>query len=385
MASVSRQDHPHQSVVSARMRHFGTFERAICAIACLGLCALLPGCAGIGGAGKSGAEGEYVMYPPSPEEPRIQFLAHYSKDSDVVPPPSGFRSFVLGEAKVRELGKPYGVAVHDGKILVCDSLASVVAIFDLRDREVEVLGAGANGRLQKPINVSVDEDGTRYVVDVKLRRLMVYDRDNRYLRAIGDPEAWDPTDVAIVGKRLFVLDKQNSQVVVIEKATGVELKRWGQPGSGVGEFYFPTNVAVGRDESVYVADTGNFRVLKFNRRGKFLRRFGKLGQQLGQFVRPKGVAVDREDRLYVVDAATEVVQIFNPDGELLLFFGGPGNQRGGLTLPAKVTISYDSVEYFADRVAPGYEIDYLILVTSQFGPNKVNVYGFIKPLSKRGD
>jgi DNA-binding beta-propeller fold protein YncE len=106
---------------------------------------------------------------------------------------------------------------------------------------------------------------------------------------------------------------------------------------------------------------------------------------LGQFVRPKGVAVDREDRVYVVDASTEVVQIFNAEGKLMLFFGGAGNHPGGLNIPATVVIDYDNVDLFADRVAPGYKIEYLVLVTSQFGPNKVNVFGFIEPDEQSND
>ncbi len=119
-------------------------------------------------------------------------------------------------------------------------------------------------------------------------------------------------------------------------------------------------------------------------RGELLQTFGSLGEMLGQFVRPKGVAVDREDRVYVVDAASEVVQIFNADGELLLFFGGAGNIPGGLNLPAKVVIDYDNVDLFADRVVPGYKIEYLVIVTSQFGPNKVSVFGYLEPNEQGG-
>lgn len=323
-------------------------------------------------------ETAYVLIPPPPQQPRIQFLAAYSKDLDVLPPLSGFRRFVVGDREGREISKPYGVAIHDGQILVCDTKLAIVAIFDLKARAVEILGEGPNGQLGKPINVAVDEDGTRYVADVKLNRIMVYDADNRYVRAIGDPESWFPTDVAIIGKRLYVTDKKNGQVVLIEKATGAELRRFSLEGGEEGALFFPTNLALGPDGSIYVTETGLARILEFDDRGKLLQTFGSLGDRFGQFVRPKGVAVDREGRVYAADAASETVQIFNPDGRLLLFFGGAGNNPGGLNLPADVTIDYDNVDLFADRVAPGYRIEYLILVTSQFGKNKVNVFGFLE-------
>ena len=65
-------------------------------------------------------------------------------------------------------------------------------------------------------------------------------------------------------------------------------------------------------------------------------------------------------------------------GQLLLVLGAAGGNPGDMYLPAKVAIDYDNVDLFADLVAPGYEVEYLILVTNQYGPNKVSVYGFLR-------
>ena len=60
-------------------------------------------------------------------------------------------------------------------------------------------------------------------------------------------------------------------------------------------------------------------------------------------------------------------------------------RRSGLTyLPAKVVIDYDNVDLFADRVAPGYKVEYLVIVTSQFGANKVSVFGFLESTEQSG-
>jgi DNA-binding beta-propeller fold protein YncE len=379
MATALRDQWHQQQPGRNEMPAASRLRAALAVLLGFGCCFLLFACAGSTGP----TQAEYVVVPPPPQQPRIQFLAAFSSDLDILPPLSGFRRLVVGERRGGELGKVYGVAIHDGQILVCDTQAAAVAIFDLKAQALEILGNGPAGKLAKPINIAVDEDGTRYVADTKLNRIMVYDADNSFVRAIGDPEAWTPTDVAIIGKRLYVTDIKNGQVVLIEKATGAELRRFSQKGSKEGHLFHPTNLALGRDGSIYVADTGNFRVQRFDSRGKLLERIGSLGQRLGQFVRPKGVAVDREGRLYVVDAASEIVQIFNAEGKLLLFFGGAGNVPGGLNLPAKVVIDYDNVDYFADRVMPGYEIEYLVIVTSQFGSNKVSVFGHLTPKEQR--
>jgi DNA-binding beta-propeller fold protein YncE len=361
------------------------FRTARAALVGLCACLLLPACAGLGGSESGEAEPEYVLVPQPPQQPRIQFLTAYSKDLDALPPLSGFQRLIVGDREGRELNKPYGVAIHDGQILVCDTMGGGVAVFDLAAQTVGLLGGGPTGQLKKPINIAVDEDGTRYVVDLELERVMVYDANNRYVRAIGDPEAWSPTDVAILGKRLYVTDVKNGEIVLVEKATGEELKRFGRVEPGQPGRFFPTNLAIGADGSIYATDTLNTQIFKFDDRGERLQTFGSLGRRPGQFVRPKGVAVDREDRVYVVDAASEVVQIFDADGGLLLFFGGAGNRPGRLNLPAKVVVDYDNVDLFTDRVAPGYKLEYLVLVTSQYGANKVSVFGFIEPEDRVGD
>ena len=59
-----------------------------------------------------------------------------------------------------------------------------------------------------------------------------------------------------------------------------------------------------------------------------------------------------------------------------MFFGDAGLGPGGLMLPAKVAIDDRNIAYFRTYAAPEFEIEYLVLVTSQFGERKVSVYGF---------
>ena len=99
---------------------------------------------------------------------------------------------------------------------------------------------------------------------------------------------------------------------------------------------------------------------------------------MGRFVRPKGIAVDNELNLHVVDAGFENVQIFNKDSKLLMFYGGNYKTKGDMWLPAKVTIDYDNLRFFKKYVHENFKLKYLIFVTNQFGPDKINVYGFIE-------
>ena len=59
-----------------------------------------------------------------------------------------------------------------------------------------------------------------------------------------------------------------------------------------------------------------------------------------------------------------------------MWFGAPDGSKVGLNLPAKVVVDYDNVAFFQKYAAPDFQIDHLVIVTSQYGPRKVSVYGF---------
>lgn len=319
-----------------------------------------------------------VFYPPLPNPPRIQYLATFSGPGDITAARSAWLDFLIGKdtGKVEAIKKPYGVAIHAGRIYVTDTRGGGYAVFDLQRRRFEFVQGSGGGKLPKPINIGVDADGSKYLTDTSRNQIVVFDKDDRYLRAYGASGEFKPGDTAVLGDRLYVTDLKNQQVQVLDKATGKLLFKIGQPGSKEGEFVFPTNLAIGPDQHLYVTDTGNFRIEKFTLDGKFVRSFGAVGSGFGQFARPKGVALDREGRLYVVDAAFQNIQVLSPEGKLLMFFGSAGDDPESMNLPTQVVIDYDNVHYFQPYADPKFKLEYVILVANQFGASKVNAYGY---------
>src|SRR5207244_12723871 len=76
---------------------------------------------------------------------------------------------------------------------------------------------------------------------------------------------------------------------------------WGSAGSGNGELNYPVGVATDGSGNVYVGDTYNARIEKFDASGTFLTTWGSLGSGSGQFNFPYGVATDRSGNVYVAD------------------------------------------------------------------------------------
>jgi DNA-binding beta-propeller fold protein YncE len=228
----------------------------------------------------------------------------------------------------------------------------------------------------QPINIAIEPDGTKYVADSGRNQVVVFGADDEYVKAIGEATPWRPVDVAAFEDRLYVADAANQIVKVFDKATGTLVKTIGDTGDPETRLGRPTNLAFDGGGDLYVSDFDRFQILKYDRDGHFEARVGAPGDGPGHFARPKGIAVDRAGRLYVVDASFDNVQIFDKDGRVLLFFAQGGEQPGNLRLPAKVALDYDNLDSFREYFGPGFDVEHLILVTSQFGPHAVSVFAY---------
>lgn len=337
--------------------------------------ALLSSCATKGPAPK------YTFFPPSPDDPRIQFLTAFAADTDLGRGRT-FSDFVTGEQKTTDpLVKPYGLAVHDGEVFVCDTVAGDIEVFDMKKKRATYFAPQGEGKFALPINISIGDDGTRYVADTGRAQVLIFGADGTFLEAIGRKGEMKPSDVAISADRLYIADLLNHCVKVYSKADHKFLFSIPADTTSKQEkLLSPTNLALDQQGGrLLVSDTGADAVQVYDLNGKYLRTIGHAGVAPGMFARPKGVAVDRQGLAYVVDAATQVVQIFDTEGQLLLYFAQAGaSTQGEVILPAAVKVDYNNIPYFQKYVAPGHQLDYLIFVTSQFGAQKVSVYGFLK-------
>jgi sugar lactone lactonase YvrE len=121
--------------------------------------------------------------------------------------------------------------------------------------------------------------------------------------------------------RVYVTDTSQR---VAELTPDLEVRRtWGASGAAPGEFRLVQGaIAVGGDGSVYVSDTGNFRVQVFDGRGRFLRSIGAFGSGPGQFTWPFDLTVDADGNVYVADDKEQTLAKLSPTGRQLWRRGG---------------------------------------------------------------
>jgi sugar lactone lactonase YvrE len=286
-----------------------------------------------------------VSAPTAPGAP--EWVGELRNARDVTGKGSWFKRLakkVIGiDDREKALLMPYGIHVDaQGRILVADTRARLVHLFDAARHRYQVIRPPASDPMLAPIAVDSDASGHIYVSDSVRSRIFVFSPEGRFLRTLGGLDKEESifkrcTGLAIDRQRarLYVVDTTAMRVVVLD-LDGRVLARIGQRGIGPGEFNFPTQIAMAPDGSFWVVDSLNFRVQHFSPDGKFLSAFGQLGERAGEFDKAKGITIDRLGRLYVVEGLNDRVQAYDPEGRLLFVFGSTGNGPGQFYLPTGI-------------------------------------------------
>ncbi|RJP73237.1 MAG: hypothetical protein C4532_04800, partial [Candidatus Abyssobacteria bacterium SURF_17] len=161
-----------------------------------------------------------------------------------------------------------------------------------------------------------------------------------------DGEFNGPTHVAFDSEgNMYVTDSANHRVQKFD-SNGVFLMKWGTSGTEDGQFNVPHGVAIDSNDNVYVADFLNGRVQKFDRNGVFITKLGISGD--GQLTNPSNVAVDSSDNIYVSDWTDCRVYKFDSNGNFITKWGGNGTGDGLFTSPQGAAFDSSGHIYVAD-------------------------------------
>lgn len=292
---------------------------------------------------KIAAASQSLLWPPPPDQPRFKFETVLQSAADITVETDSEqwqRSIqgIRGPSDALVLDKPSAIASRAGRVYVAEPSASAITVFDASRKRLFRFGLREPNVLKRPQALALDDEGKVYVLDPKLRKVMVFDPIGLFLHSIPLGRNFsNPVGLAVQGdgKIVHVVDRgnvdQDDHKVVALAPDGTERFRLGPRGKGPGQFNIPLAAAVAADGTLYVVDAGNFRVQAFAANGDFKFQFGAAGTGIGLFSRPRAIALDRDGNIYVADGNFNNVQIFSSSGQLLMPLGrlshdpGPGN------------------------------------------------------------
>ena len=109
---------------------------------------------------------------------------------------------------------------------------------------------------------------------------------------------------------------------------------------------------------IFIADghgeTGNNRIVKFSRAGKFVSAWGKAGWAPGEFHSIHAIAIDSRGRVFVGDRGNNRIQIFDQDGKSLTTPWTQFGKPSGIAFDSKDQI-YVADSESDDIQNPGWE------------------------------
>jgi len=188
--------------------------------------------------------------------------------------------------------------------------------------------------------------------------VLEFDASGALLKSFGSGMFTFPHGIFVDAQNsVWVVDELGHQVVKFS-ANGDVLMRLGKAGVAgkePGMFDQPNAVIVAPNGDIFVAEghnigTGNARIQKFSKDGKFIKQWGGHGGATGQFEMPHTMAFDSKGRLFVGDRGNDRIQVFDLDGNFIEQFTQFGR-------PSGIWIDKNDTIYVADsesREREGY-------------------------------
>jgi DNA-binding beta-propeller fold protein YncE len=217
-------------------------------------------------------------------------------------------------------GNPEGVCVlRDGRIVVGDTHYHRVVVFAPDGKTFTTFGKEGQdpGEFIYPVAVAKDAQENLYVAEYGSNdRVQKFTSDGKFLLAFGGfgtrpGEFQRPSGLVWRDGKIYAADAFNNRIQVFTDG-GIFLKILDSDGQPL-KLQLPYDLKLGADDTLYAIEYGAGRVTRFDLNGRLLGRYGTNGSGAGQFATPWGIAADAQKRIYVADTGNRrVVELQMP-------------------------------------------------------------------------
>ena len=136
-------------------------------------------------------------------------------------------------------------------------------------------------------------------------------------------DSWDDPENKHDDDELTVYGINSGQNNIIYNKSMLALEVYGIKEKGDQRLNDPRGICANSKGDVYIADSGNHRIVRlFNpgRQLKFVKSIGDSGKGNGQFDYPEQVALDNNGNIYVSDTGNNRIQVFDQQNDFKFVF-----------------------------------------------------------------
>ncbi len=204
-----------------------------------------------------------------------------------------------------------------------------------------------------PTDVAATPDGQIFVADGLGDRIVNFDANGRFIqqiRQIGDLTLSRPLAVALdAGSRLWIADTGNGRVLV--RSADGSLERMIKPELAGDHALDITDIApTGDGKAVWLVDNDNHRLVRLELESGALTGIGKYGESLGQLHYPFMLALRNTGDVLVTDVINGRVAQFNSRGQPARSISTYGVELGQLYRPKGIAVDSSDNTWVGDSV-----------------------------------
>ncbi len=267
-----------------------------------------------------------------------------------------------------QLANPKNIAIDaQGNLFIADADNGRIQKFNAAGQFVSAFGSkspattvGPQGTFAEPWGIAVDKTGNIFVADTWNHRIQKFDANGKFLSTWGtngDTRGvatdnplffYGPRAVVVdLQGNVFVSDTGNKRILKFDP-NGVPLAQYGGVGGGMGQFLEQVGIGIDKQGNIYVADTWNQRIQKFDANFNFITQWTVQAWDSQSVVNKPYIAVSPDGNVFVTDPETSRIVKFTNDGKLLAVFGTRGVDLSSFNLPTGLAFDANGDLYVVD-------------------------------------
>lgn len=220
------------------------------------------------------------------------------------------------------------------------------------------------GQFKEASAFFINEAGIIYVTDANTNEVYKIDTLGKVLKYAGgfgwgSGEFDDPVNVFATPLNVYVCDKNNHRIERFDKDLNYISQVFTRDNDNKDErFGYPLCAVTSNQGDLFILDSENRRIVKFDGFGNFISNFGGFDSGDYSLANPLNFAISRQNNLYVIDG--EKLVVFDQYGNGIAKFNTNVKFSKINIVLKNLTINNDSVIYYSN-LANQFSLDKITL------------------------